>query len=248
MNFDLEQLSDGDVAALVDALQAAAAGAMNRQAVADAVVGTLYDCLRMSGPDERACVLARYFQTVFYARLPMDYQHVADVLLEQIPSHKNMRCLSLLATRGAKRLWNDPATSTGHQCIPLPSVETVKRAPMIARLLEDFGVSVESLVAFEDENEGVIASTAEDGLAIFHVGQALGSPFVPAQTEFVQPQGVRSVVAMGGLLADGDLFAVILFTRVAVSAEVAARLRTLAVAVRDAMLPFAAKDTFALHD
>jgi hypothetical protein len=117
---------------------------------------------------------------------------------------------------------------------------------MIARLLEEFGVSVEQLVAFGGgELPATPLAKARDGLDVFHVATALGSPFVPAQAEFVEPFGVRSVLAMGGLLADGDLFVVILFTRVPVSQEVAARWGKLAGAVREAMLPFTERNTFA---
>jgi hypothetical protein len=249
MTLDLEHLTDPDVISLTERLSGVSKGASNRQTVAERIVELLYETLRVPDSDEPACVLVRCFQTSYYARLPMEYQHVADALLAEMPSHPNMRCLSLLATRGARRVWNDPATSTGHQCIPLPSVEAVRRAPMIARLLDEFGISVERLVALDDAGPPITsAAKADEGLDVFHVANALGSPFVPSQAEFVEPFGVKSVLAMGGLLSDGDLFAVILFTRVPVSAEVAARWGRLAGVVRETMLPFIARDTFARLD
>jgi hypothetical protein len=196
-------------------------------------------------------VLARCFQTCHYARLPAEYQHAADELLEQTPSHPNMRCLALMATRGTRTVWNDVATSMRHQCIPLPSVEVVGRAPMIARLLEQFGISVERLVAKVPLDAAGILADPDRAATFntFHVTQALGSPFVPSQEEFIGPFGVESVLGLGGLLEDGNLFAVILFTRVPVSAEVAANFSALGAVMREALLPFPERNTFApVHD
>jgi hypothetical protein len=64
----------------------------------------------------------------------------------------------------------------------------------------------------------------------------LGSPYVPAQREFVIPYGVKSVVGFGGLLPTGDLFAVILFTRVDVPRESAELFKTLALSTKLAMV------------
>jgi hypothetical protein len=70
------------------------------------------------------------------------------------------------------------------------------------------------------------------------------SPFVPAQATFVEPYGVRSVIGMGGVLPEGELIAVVLFTRLPVSNAVAQRLSALAAAVRCVLLPFPPQRTF----
>jgi hypothetical protein len=245
MWFDLQRPTAPGLASLTDDMRVLCREAASRQDVAERIVDFLYESLRKIESEDRACVLVRCFQTSYYARLPMEYQHAADALLEHMPSHPNMRCLSLLATRGVKPLWNDPATSKYHQCIPLPSVETVKQAPMIARLLEEFGVSAEQLVAFDNSETMSPEIVSEDRkLNIFHVQEAQGSPFVPAQAEFVEPFGVRSVLATGGLLADGDVFAVILFTRVTVGADAAALWGNLASSIREMMMAFEARNSF----
>jgi hypothetical protein len=189
-------------------------------------------------------VLVRCFQTCPYARLPMEYQDAAESLLEALPSHPKLRCLALLATRGRRQVWNDVATSTGHQAIPLPSVEVVRRAPMVARLLEQMGVPLERVVALRDEGELLMEESGE-GFNVFHVAVAEGSPFLPAQQQFVRPYGVRSVVGMGGLLPEGEMFAVLVFARVEIGREVAALFRALAMQVQEVLGGFAAKDTFA---
>jgi hypothetical protein len=170
-----------------------------------------------------ACVLVRCFQTTSYARMPLSYRDAADKLLEAVPTTPDMRCLSLLATRGIKTIWNDVVTSVGHQAIPLPSVEVVRKAPMIARLLEQFDMPIEQVVAIPD---------------------AVGSPYIPAQDSFVKAYGVRSVVGIGGLLPDGELFALVLFTRVPISTEVAERFQALIPALNELLMSYSPKATF----
>jgi len=235
------------------ALEAASQGADSRQEVAERIVGLLFEGLR-GGPalnggegDGPACALVRCFQTCPYARLPLHLRDAADELLEQAPSHPHMRCLTLLATRGTRLVWNDVMTSVHHQAIPLPSAEVVRRVPMIARLLEQFGVALEQLVTLQERIELAIEPMAE-GFEAFHIAQAEGSPFIPAQAEFVKPHGVRSVLGMGGVLPEGELFAVLLFTRVPLTAEMAGRLRPLALRVRAALQVFGAEATFHHRD
>jgi hypothetical protein len=73
---------------------------------------------------------------------------------------------------------------------------------------------------------------------VFHVAEALGSPFVPAQDPFVKRHGVRSVLGFGGMLPTGDLFTVILFTRVPVPRATAELFKPLALSTKLAILPF----------
>ena len=70
---------------------------------------------------------------------------------------------------------------------------------------------------------------------VFFVPDAEGSPFIPAQEEFVQPCGIRSVLGWGGVLHRGELFAVILFTRVMVPEQSAERFRYVALDVKAAL-------------
>ena len=215
----------------------------HRQAVAQGIVNYLYDHFRSAESGEPSCVLARCFQTSSYASMPLDYRYAADRLLDFTLTDRRMRCLTLLATRGDRPVWNDVATSIAHQAIPLPSVEVVSRAPMIARLLEQLGVPIERLVT-PTQDVGFVMEESDESFNVFHVPQALASPFIPAQESFVEPFGVQSVVGMGGLLADGEFFAVILFTRVAVTREVAELFRELALSVKAALLPFDSNHVF----
>ena len=71
--------------------------------------------------------------------------------------------------------------------------------------------------------------------------QQLGSEHIPNQQTFVEQYGIRSVVGMGGLLPSGEFFAVILFSRVVISPEVAALFRTLGVECEAGFSPICTK-------
>jgi two-component system NtrC family sensor kinase len=237
----LEQFTASDAEACGRVLRSLGEAGTSRQGVAERIVGYFYDNFVSAETGERSCVLVRCFQTSSYASLPLDYQDAADRLLASMKTSRRIRCLALLATRGDKTTWNDVATSTAHQAIPLPSVEVVRRAPMIARLLEAFNVPLDQVVAPAGD---LILPGERQSFDVFHVPDAVDSPFIPAQEGFVRAFGVKSVLGMGGVMADGELFAVILFTRVAISREVAEHFRTLAADVKEALSPFAANKVF----
>ena len=72
----------------------------------------------------------------------------------------------------------------------------------------------------------------------------MGSPYIPAQDDFVIPYGVKSALGFGGLLATGELFAVILFAKVRISAGVAERFTPMALDIREAISRFTAGPVF----
>jgi hypothetical protein len=106
---------------------------------------------------------------------------------------------------------------------------------MIAQLIRQFGIEISDLVS-----QNPVALPSNDGKTynVFHVPEALGSPSIPAQKEFVQKHGIRSVLGFGGVLRTGDLFAIIMFSRVSIPAESAQRFRTLALDVKSSFFPF----------
>jgi sigma-B regulation protein RsbU (phosphoserine phosphatase) len=73
---------------------------------------------------------------------------------------------------------------------------------------------------------------------VFFVAEALGSPYVPAQEDFVIPSGIRSVLGFGGVLPSGELFAVILFSQTPIAAATAERFGSIALSVKLALLAF----------
>jgi len=146
-----------------------------------------------------------------------------------------------MATVGQTAAWNSRHNSRGHRAIPLPSPEIIEKAPMISQLIKEFGLEVSSVLQPSPE---VVRELAGKRHGVFHVEDALGSPYIPAQDEFVVRFGIQSVLGFGGLLVNGDLFAVILFTTVRVSQAAADRFRTLALDVKSGLSRYNDTNTF----
>jgi hypothetical protein len=208
---------------------------------ADQIVRRLYQSLTMPDAAKPACALVRLFVTVPYEQLPADQQEFARRLLPDIANTPGMKCLTLLATAGEQSDWNSRKTSMGHQALPLPSEERIARSPMISQLIRQLGVDVGTLLS---PGGGVMIDEGQHTFNVFHVPDARGSQYIPAQREFVEPFQIQSVLGFGGLLPPGELFATILFSRAPISREVAERFRTLALNVKVALLPFASDRIF----
>jgi hypothetical protein len=230
-------------------LRLAAQDATTMQEGAAHIVNLLYDRFESRSSAQTqdqptgqpSCALVRCFMTHPFATLPGPLKKIALTKLPTPEPLPSMRCLTLLASRGENPEWNSPATSLAHQVIPLPTAEIVEQAPMIARLIVQMGLTVKDLV---HSQPGFLLDLDKQTFNVFHVEEALGSEFVPAQENFIIPYRVRSVVGFGGLLPSGELFAVVLFAKVSVSRETAALFRTLALSVKLALLPFAGRRVF----
>ena len=188
-----------------------------------------------------ACALVRFFKTHPYYDLPADLQAVVRAATPEVSSIPDLRCLTLVATRGDEPDWNSPVTSRGHRAIPLASVEMVQQAPMIAQLITQLGLPIANVVR---PSRSLLLDQEQTTHNVFFVPRALGSPHIVAQEEFVVRYGIQSVLGFGGLLASGDLFAVILFSKVAIPPAAADQFRVVGLNLKIAILPFARKKLF----
>jgi len=92
-------------------------------------------------------------------------------------------------------------------------------------LIQAFGLEIDTLVA--PRHDPVSDATGKT-YNVFHVPDAVGSPVIPAQSDFVVPYGVRSVLGFGGALRGGEVAAMILFSRAKIPADSANRFRNIA--------------------
>jgi len=240
MPYDLTTFGLGDMLKCSPALREAASTAPTLESSAQRVCRFLYDELR-AAEGERQCALVRCYKTHPYARLQPELQEFARSNLSGILPHSEMKCLTLMATVGQVATWNTRQLSRGHQTIPLASPEMVEKAPMISQLIKEFGMELTNVLAPSPE---IIRELAGKRHGVFHVEHAEGSPYIPAQDDFVRRYGIKSVLGFGGMLFTGDLFAVILFTTVHVSPAVADRFKTMALDVKAAFSRFRDENVF----
>jgi hypothetical protein len=230
MTYDLTKFDLGDMLNCSLRLREANAGAKTLEASAQRTCRFLYD--ELHGPDTpHACALVRCYKTHSFGALEPDLQSFARGVLGEEEPRASMKCLTLMATVGQSAAWNSRHLSRAHRAIPLPSPEIVEKAPMISQLIKELGVELKVVLQPLPE---IVKELAGKGHGVFHVEEALGSPYIPAQQDFVVRYGIRSVVGFGGLLFTGDLFAVILFSTVHVPSTAADRFRTLALDVKSA--------------
>ncbi|HVS60990.1 MAG TPA: hypothetical protein VHE82_09905 [Gemmatimonadaceae bacterium] len=228
MPYDLTTFGLGDMLKCSPRLRETATSAPTFEAAAQRVCRFLYDELR-DADGERQCALVRCYKTHSFGSLEPDLQAFACTVMSVAQPWPTMKCLTLMATVGQSAAWNARHLSRGHRAMPLPSPEIIEKAPMISQLIKEFGLELSSVLQPSPE---VVRELAGKRHGVFHVEDALGSPYIPAQQEFVVRFGIRSVLGFGGLLVNGDLFAVILFATVRVSQRSADRFRTLALDVK----------------
>jgi hypothetical protein len=240
MTYDLTKFDLGDMLKCSLRLRETAMGAPTLEASAQRICRFLYD--ELHGPTTpRACALVRCYKTHPYGALDSELQGFARGVLGNLAPSSTMKCLTLMATVGETAAWNSRHLSRGHRAIPLPSPEIVEKAPMIAQLIKELGLELSAVLQPSPE---VVKELAGKRHGVFHVEDAAGSPYIPAQDEFVARYGIRSVLGFGGMLFTGDLFAVILFSTVHVPASAADRFKTLALDVKSAFSRFSEANVF----
>lgn len=235
-SFDLSCFDLSDMIECGRAIRDVSDGASTMEAAADAIVRMLYSSLRDGETGEASCALLRCFSTRRFAALPQALaQTVRSQMAEPDEIPPQMPCLTMLATAGERPEWNDRRKSAKHAVIPLVSVQIVERAPMIAALIQQMGLKIESAM-YPDAQ--LILDAEQHAFNVFHVEQALGAAAIPGQDKFVKPYRIQSVLGFGGLMPSGELFAIIMFSRTRIPRETADLFRTIALGVKLALLPF----------
>lgn len=190
----------------------------------------------------RACALVRCYKTHPFGELEPALKNFVKASLGGEEPRPSLKCLTLMGTVGEEPAWNSRHHSKGHKAIPLPSSDIVERAPMIAQLIRDFGLELSAVV---DPGKEVVRDLMGKTYGVFHIAEARGSRFIPAQEDFVLRYGIRSVLGFGGSLTGGDLFAIILFSKVSIPEASADRFRTVALDVKSGFFKFKEDHIFA---
>ena len=115
---------------------------------------------------------------------------------------------------------------------------------MISQLIKQLGIDVGTILK---PDPALVLELEQKTYNVFFVQEAAGSPFIPAQENFVIPYKVRSVLGFGGLLPSGDLYAVLLFARVSISRDSADIFRNAAMNLKVALLPSVDRPVFGVQ-
>lgn len=232
---DLRRLYITAIGDLSDAISACIAGATSMEACAQSITRRFYDEFVDVDAGHRQIVLVRCFKTHPLGELPPDLKALARQAFVDPSVDNATKCLVLLGTSGERPEWNARHLSAGHQAIPLPSPAIVARFPMIAQVLAQLGVDVTEVLRPRD---GLVVETHERIYNVFYVEDAHSSNHIPVQQSFVIPYGVRTVLGFGGMLPSGEVFILVMFTRVKLPREKAELFKPLAISVKTALIPF----------
>lgn len=239
--YDLSDFGLGEMTLLGAELRKIGAGYHSLEDASQAVARRFVEVFTDPHSGGSAIVLARCYKTHPLADLPADLESFARALLPGEELHAATPCLTLLGTFGDQPAWRSRAASNGHRAIPLSSETTVESLPMVSRLTRALGLRPADVVRPDPK---FLLEKDRQGFNVFHVEQAVGSPYIPAQLGFVIPNGVRSVVGFGFVLPPTSVFATILFCRVHVTSAAAGLFKTLALSLKLALLPLAARPAF----
>ncbi len=233
--YDLTNFTLSDLTSNLTLLRKMGSGADSLEETGNRMVRYLYDNFVVKETGTRSCALVRLFITQPYRGLDAELQTSAQKMFGEISELPTCKCLVLLATAGDQPAWNVRTQSMGHQAIPLPSKEALSNLPMISQLINQLGIQV-NMDPHVDTR--LMLEAEEKAHNVFYVSDAVGSPYIPAQNNFVLPLHLRSVLGFGGLLPSGELYAMILFSRTPISYQTAMHFKPCALALKLAFLPF----------
>ena len=209
--------------------------AKSMEDVANEVVNYFFENYVDKHTGERSCVLVRMFKTHNVDELPSDLQKFAENMLHKKTKSRSYKCLTLLGTTGVEDSWRDRRNSVEHQAIPLPSKEVLNQIPMMRNLVKQMGLDVETVINPDPE---LLTDLSQNTYNVFHVPDAVNSPYVPAQDDFIKKYGVKSVLGFGSILPSGNVFTLIIFTKVKVGRKAANLFNSLALNVKMLIMPF----------
>ena len=241
--YDYATLTDAELARCGYTLRDVGSAASSMEDAANRVVKALYESITVSATGQKANALVRLYKTHPYSQLEAGQQEFARGILGSNPPSDDLRCLTLMGTIGDRDQWNSRTRSAGHKAIPLASAEMVSSIPMIARLINQFGIDVGAVMRPDTMPTG--GPSQQKIFDTFYVPEAVGSPYIPAQDDFVIPYGIKSVLGFGGLLSTGELFVVIMFSKVSIPSKTAEMFNRMAICVKDAVEPFLGNKVFA---
>lgn len=223
---DLERFSVDDLVELGAALRALDVGP-SMAAVASEVVAMLHAAF-CDADGRPGCADVQLLKTHRFADLPVGARKVASAAWST-PPDADVACLTTLAHAGA-------ATHAPWSVEPLASTADVRASPFLRAALADLHIDASEVI------DPTLAQTNElhrRPYGVFHVPD-VRAPGAPVQGDGARRSAdgdVRSVVVLGGGLLSGDVFLLVIRSRVPIDDRVTKLLKTLTPAVKTALVP-----------
>lgn len=189
-----------------------------------------------------ALLLGRVYVTVPFAYLPLREKHFSRRVAD---SHGGARALTddtivvaLAASRGAKPDWNDAAASRQRLAVPLLDPSFLRAIPLVGRVLS---ATMNDVPWLKRQDTLILTESMGKMSSLLLVDDARtdragnGEKAVPDQA-FVEENGIRSVLALGGRYLNGTCIVMVLFTREELTPEHATKFTTLVNTIKSATM------------
>lgn len=219
---DLTGITLGDLARLTGVLRNLGEGASSLQTLADRVCRYLYDHL-LDEAGSRQTLLVRFYATLALGDLPAEDQELARAMTE-MPLTGDASCVTLLGSVGDQPSWNDRKTSRGGRVFPLSDPAWTDRLPMLAEVVRQLEIDVPQVLGRRTRLHQLPAVERYD---VFHVADRTEDVAHPAHA-FYKKYGVHSQFGFGGVLPNGGMFGIMVFSRTRVEEACAAKFETVA--------------------
>ena len=230
--YDMNLFTPQDMAKCSLVLRQLGRNTASMEATGQKIVKYIYQHFCDSQTGENTCVLVRLFKTHPYGELEESSQQSARRLMNNNSPAADMKCWTLLAAAGAEPQWNSRHTAAENPAIPLVSTELVAQMPLISGIIRQLGLDIPTVLGIEPERFLQLEPAV---LNIFHVSEAKGSPLITEQDSLIIPYQVKSVLAFGGLLGSGSLFAVVISLKVKIPERTAQMFKYLALSVKTSL-------------
>lgn len=235
---DLGDFSLRDAAECTAHVRRLGHGAGSMEEAASRIVTYLYDDLTDRRGGRRACALVRFYKTHPYGLLDAERRRFAEARSAGESAAPNARFLALLAAAGDERGSSSVVPSPDHEAIPFELAAETAHVPTMIRHVTQLGVDVDE--AAPPSSSGWPSAAAPDlpHDNAFHVAAATGGPEIPITDTRLTHHKIRSIMGFGGVLPGGDLFVVVLFTRVRIADTARDFFKTLALGVKVGVMSF----------
>jgi hypothetical protein len=167
----------------------------NFEQAAQAWAQTIYETFREPGGNS-TFALVRMFRIDEYAKLPPTLRAKAKADWPYV--------IALAGTYGDEVAWCARQRSNGHQVLD-PEV----KSPMVWAAIQSIGLT------WGPATSEALAMQQDTALSkYFYVPDAIDSPYVPAQDEFVLPYGIKSVIGFGIRFLSNCAYMALCFSKV----------------------------------
>lgn len=211
------------------AIRGMSINAASKQEFAETVVKFFYDKF-VNHQGQRELALVQCFETRKFEDLNEELKTLATS--SSAPT-SDTTCMTLVAAAGDRQDWNDIRHSTGHPVIALTKDAGAEQSHMVLQLARQLGAPFEA----NGQRDFKILLN-EPTKKVFHIADAQGSSLVPLEDELITRFGIKSVVGFGDVLPNGELFVIIIYSKVPISYETAVLFSHLSISIRIALLPF----------